>query len=138
MSDQSAIERFEVRIVQLADALDQECKKSGYPLSEWRILLLLHREEGLSVTCLAVTAGLTKSRASRKIQKLEELGIIERRAPGRRSHSLYLTEYGRREVEEKNGIVLRAARNAVSSISHGDLETATSVIERILRRVESG
>lgn len=132
MSAQSATERFEMRIVQLADALDQECKQSGYPLSEWRILLLLHREEGVSVTCLAARAGLTKCRTSRKVQKLEELGIIERRTPGRRSHSLYLTEYGRREVAEKNGIMLRAARNAISAISFGDLEIAISVIEKML------
>lgn len=138
MSGQSAIERFEMRIVQLADALDQECKKSGYPPSEWRILNLLHREEGVSVTFLAARAGLTKCRASRKVQKLEELGFIERRTPGRRSHSLYLTEYGRREVAEKNGIVLRAARNSVGAISFGDLEIAISVIEKMLGGPASG
>lgn len=138
MSDQLAIERFEMRIVQLADALEQECRQSGYPLSEWRILLLLLREEGVSVTCLAERTGLTKSRASRKIQKLEELGIIERRAPRRRSHSLYLTEYGRREVAEKNGIVLHVASNAVNSISCADLEVATSVVEKMLGNSASG
>lgn len=85
----------------MATQLDSELKKYGLKIAYWPTLFLLWEQEGLSQTELAQACMTEHYTTTRVLDKLESLGLIERRADPerRRTFRIYLTPKGR-ELEK--------------------------------------
>ncbi|GGX58248.1 MarR family winged helix-turn-helix transcriptional regulator [Saccharospirillum salsuginis] len=81
----------------MAARLDSELKKYDLKISYWPTLFLLWEQEGLSQTELAKACMTEHYTTTRILDKLEILGLIERRTDpnSRRTFRIYLTEKGR-------------------------------------------
>lgn len=81
----------------MAAQLDAELKKYGLKITYWPTLFLLWEHEGLSQTELAQACMTEHYTTTRILDKLEALGLIERRTDpnSRRTFRIYLTQKGR-------------------------------------------
>lgn len=81
----------------MAAQLDSELKKYDLKITYWPTLFLLWENEGLSQTELAQACMTEHYTTTRILDKLEILGLIERRTDpnSRRTFRIYLTEKGR-------------------------------------------
>jgi len=81
----------------MAAQLDSELKKYDLKITYWPTLFLLWETEGLSQTELAQACMTEHYTTTRILDKLEILGLIERRTDpnSRRTFRIYLTEKGR-------------------------------------------
>jgi len=87
-------------------------------------------EEGYD---LAVRMGTSAPTASRAVDALDELGLVDRKPdPGdRRALQLDLTPEGRRSVEERKARVLEAFRPAVGELPAADREQLAALLARL-------
>lgn len=85
----------------MAGHLDSELKKYDLKIAYWPTLFLLWEQEGMSQTDLAQACMTEHYTTTRVLDKLEILGLIERRADpnSRRTFRIYLTTKGR-ELEK--------------------------------------
>ncbi len=85
----------------MAAHLDKELKQYDLKISYWPTLFLLWEQEGLSQTELAQACMTEHYTTTRILDKLEILGLIERRSDpnSRRTFRIYLTDKGR-ELEQ--------------------------------------
>lgn len=81
----------------MALILDSELKKYDLKISHWPTLFLLWEREGLSQTELAQGCMTEHYTTTRILDRLEILGLIERRADplSRRTFRIFLTKKGR-------------------------------------------
>ena len=81
----------------MAAQLDSELKRYDLKISYWPTLFLLWEQEGLSQTELAQACMTEHYTTTRILDKLEILGLIERRTDpdSRRTFRIHLTEKGR-------------------------------------------
>jgi DNA-binding MarR family transcriptional regulator len=72
-------------------------KPTGLTRSQWRMIVQLHRRDGLSQSELAILLTVGKVSVGGLIDRLEHSGWIERREDqnDRRSNRIYLTKKGR-------------------------------------------
>jgi len=77
--------------------LDAALKREGLSLKYWPSLMCLWEREGVTQAELSRTIKVAGYTTTRTIDRLEELGFVERRADpnSRRAHNLYLTARGR-------------------------------------------
>jgi DNA-binding MarR family transcriptional regulator len=73
---------------------DQRAKKLGITRPQWRVLTMLMRHEGVNQSELAEILELDAMTLCRMVDRLQEAGLVERRADprDRRAWQLYLTE----------------------------------------------
>lgn len=85
----------------MASHLDSELKRYNLKIAYWPTLFLLWEQEGLSQTELAQACMTEHYTTTRVLDKLESLGLIERRSDpdSRRTFRIYLTAQGR-ELEK--------------------------------------
>lgn len=86
----------------VAGAVASELKALGLSVPQFDVLSTLTEAEGLTQQELAARLYVTKGNVSGLIDRLDEAGLVERRAiPGdRRSYALHLTEAGCRLARE--------------------------------------
>jgi MarR family transcriptional regulator, organic hydroperoxide resistance regulator len=105
MPDSITPERLYFRFIRLHQRvfaeMAQTLKPTGLSVPQFDVLSTLTEREGLSQSDLATRLYVTKGNVSGLVDRLVEAGFVERRAtPGdRRSHSLHLTEPGRKAAE---------------------------------------
>ncbi|WP_230425655.1 MarR family winged helix-turn-helix transcriptional regulator [Spartinivicinus ruber] len=82
---------------QMGYSLDARLKKYGLNLALWPTLFLLWQQEGCTQTELAKACQTRNYTTTRVLDKLEELGLVERRPDpdSRRAFRIFLTEKGR-------------------------------------------
>ena len=81
---------------QAAKAVIVEIKEYDLTIALWPTLLCLWEQEGVTQRDIALKSKVDNSTTTRTIDKLEKLGLVERKTdPGsRRSYRIYLTEKG--------------------------------------------
>lgn len=78
----------------LSRDLEREAQRIGLSKAKWRALAHLSRVDAISQTALAANMGVEKAPLGRILDKLEEDGLIERRADpnDRRARLVYATD----------------------------------------------
>lgn len=82
---------------QAAKKLEAQLKAHNLTVALWPTLMCLWEEEGVTQSEIAAKSKVENSTTTRTLDKLENLGLVERRADpnSRRSFRIYLTEKGR-------------------------------------------
>lgn len=91
---------------------EQRARPLGLTRAQWQVLAHLQRQEGINQSGLAELLELEPITVGRLIDRMEEAGLVERRAdPGdRRAHRLFLTERAR-PILERGRALGDAVRN---------------------------
>ncbi len=117
--------------------LERELEQAGgLTLSELDVLITLERAERqtLRLSDLAARVLLTKSGVTRLVDRLEEMGLVERRPcpSDRRGQNAVLTARGRMAHRRTIGIHLRSVATAFSDhVAAGEHAPLRAALERI-------
>jgi MarR family transcriptional regulator, transcriptional regulator for hemolysin len=115
----------------LRNYIDHRAKERGTTRAQWVVLFRLRAHEGLSQVDLAEVLELQPISLVRLLDRLVEQGLLERRhdPKDRRANRLFLTEAGRRLVDD-----LDSLRDAIASDVLGDIpdEVIASSLKTLL------
>jgi MarR family transcriptional regulator for hemolysin len=103
--------------------VDERAKEFGTTRAQWGVLGRLRRQEGLTQVELAAQLGLQPISLVRLLDRLVEQKCVERRTDphDRRANKLYLTEKGRRMIEELDPHGHRLRADVLESFSNEDV-----------------
>ena len=96
------------------------------------ILVIVEANAGLTQQALADAAHLDRSTMVSVLDKLEDRGLVERRAADRRSNGLYLTSAGNALLRSLKRKVARHERRVVKNLSVREREQLVKLLQRIL------
>ncbi|TMC76356.1 MAG: MarR family transcriptional regulator [Chloroflexi bacterium] len=123
--------------VAVARAMDRDIQvQAGLALAEHHLLAVIDAagEQGIRPTDLALASTLTKSGLTRAVDRLGELGFIERRAcpSDGRGQLVALTAKGRQKLRRSAPEFFRSvARHFADQLTEREMETLASAFERI-------
>lgn len=117
----------------MAARLDSELKRYDLKISYWPTLFLLWEQEGLSQTELAKACGTEHYTTTRVLDKLEELGLIERRTDptSRRTFRIHLTEQGRALEKPLTDTAQRVNDHYLGPLTPAQQKTLLALIQTI-------
>lgn len=120
-----------------ADDAARALEPLGLELFEYDVLSALRRQGSpfsLPATALARETELSSGAMTNRIDRLEERGLVARRADpeDRRSVIVRLTARGRRAIDEAIGVRLEAAREALEHLSKAELRQLASLLRSVL------
>jgi DNA-binding MarR family transcriptional regulator len=120
----------------LRESLLQRFTNAGYQVTpdQWAILARLGQQDGISQQALADRFHRSKVSAFQLISRLEKQGLVARRSdPGDdRSNLIFLTPEGRAVQSVLVSLAQENMDQALDGISDADLETAKSVVRKII------
>jgi len=109
---------------------------AGYQITpeQWALLAHLWQQDGLSQQALANRFHRSKVSAFQLISRLEKQGLVRRSTdPGDgRSNLIYLTPKGRKIQSELVALASDNMIQALDGISEADMDTAKSVVQKII------
>jgi MarR family transcriptional regulator for hemolysin len=115
----------------LRKRFEQNARDSGLTRSQWQVLTYLAQNEGINQKGLAELLEIEPITLGRILDKLETLGLIERRPhpTDRRTWLLHLVEAARPKLEEIRvlGDVIR--REALAGVSEDDGQRLLKTLE---------
>ncbi|MEY4869910.1 MAG: hypothetical protein RIS11_1104 [Pseudomonadota bacterium] len=120
-------------------AFDERVRTHGMTRAQWRVLGLLLRFGGSTQVTLAEMMDVEPITAARMIDRLQEAGLVERRADpsDRRAWRIHLTAKGESKLEELRPTALSLYEDAVSGLNQAqqaELETMLNIIRSNLTR----
>ncbi|CCD93773.1 putative Transcriptional regulatory protein slyA-like, MarR family [Bradyrhizobium sp. ORS 375] len=121
----------------LRNYIDHRAKQCGTTRAQWVVLYRLRAQEGLSQVDLADVLELQPISLVRLLDRLVEQGLLERRHDprDRRANRLYLTEAGRKVVDEfdevRDTIVADVLQDTPDAAVATSLATLRALKERI-------
>jgi DNA-binding MarR family transcriptional regulator len=123
----------------LRKAFDERARALGITRPQWRVLVLLARFGGCTQAMLADRLDVEPITAARMIDRLEDAGLVERRADpnDRRAWRLHLTEAGESSMLKLRPLAVDLFEEAlfgVSSDQRIQLESALIAIRDNLSR----
>jgi len=96
------------------------------------ILVVIGENPGLTQQALANAAHLDRSTVVTVIDKLEDRGLVERRAADRRSNGLFLADKGTNLLRALKRKVAQHERRVVRNLSAGERAQLVALLQRIL------
>lgn len=96
------------------------------------ILVIVEANAGLTQQALANAAHLDRSTMVTVLDKLEDRGLVERRAADRRSNGLYLTSAGNTLLRGLKRKVAQHERRVVKNLSVRERQQLVELLQRIL------
>jgi len=123
--------------VAVARAMDRDLQRqAGLALAEHHLLAIINEagEAGIRPTDLTLASTLTKSGLTRAVDRLEGLGLIDRRVcpTDGRGQLLGLTAKGRRMLRRAAPEFFRSvARHFADHLTEREVETLATAFERI-------
>ena len=117
----------------LRERFNETARSLGLTLAQARSLLHLSRNEGISQVALARLLEIQPITLLRQLDRLEESGLIERRADprDRRAQQLYLTHAGKGLLAEIAELSRDLAADAYAGMSEEELRTIIGGLSRI-------
>jgi MarR family transcriptional regulator for hemolysin len=114
---------------------DRRAAELGVTRAQWRVLVRLSREDGLRQVALADALDVEPITLCRMIDRLEEAGVVERRADeeDRRAWRIHLTPQAGPLIETLHGI----AENFLAEMLSGIDETEQARVRDVLARVRT-
>ncbi|HLJ64044.1 MAG TPA: MarR family transcriptional regulator [Stellaceae bacterium] len=103
----------------LRKKFDQQARGLGLSRSQWQVLVHLSRHEGIHQAGLAEILEVETITLGRHIDRLEEAGLVERRAhrSDRRARLLFMTEKAKPIMEEMRMIALSTREEALTGLT---------------------
>lgn len=120
-------------------AFDERVRTQGITRPQWRVLGLLARFGGSTQVALAEMMDVEPITLGRMIDRLQEAGLVERRADpaDRRAWRIHLTARGEASLDELRPTALSLFQDAVSGLSdaqQAELEAMLNVMRSNLTR----
>jgi MarR family transcriptional regulator for hemolysin len=99
-------------------SFEKNAIRYGLSSAQWRLLVRVFKEEGLTQARLAEVLEVEPISVSRLIDRMEEAGWIERRADAadRRARNIFLTERSRAIFGEMRGIADQVFEKALTGL----------------------
>ena len=125
---------YQLRLAQRAIFADfaDTVGESGISPGLFGILVVIGENPGLTQQALANAAHLDRSSVVTVLDKLEDRGLVERRAADRRSNGLFLAEKGTALLRELKRKVASHERRVVQNLSATEREQLVALLQRIL------
>ncbi len=110
----------------------------GITAMDWRMLVMLCSEPGISVSAASPVSGYDKGAVSRSLQNLEQLQLAEGRAEGRnnRHKQWYLTRKGQRLHDRILAAALERQQLLLSGMQADEVMQFNSLLKRFLHNLE--
>ncbi len=107
----------------------------GLDVPEWRVLVTVGPERGCTAQYIAGSTRMHKTRVSRAIAHLVELGLMERTSSthDRRAMELRLSKTGRRMYQELVPLALERERTLLSCLNKDELRGFLLALENLER-----
>lgn len=117
----------------LSRDLEREAQRIGLSKAKWRVLAHLSRVDAISQTALATSMGVEKAPLGRILDKLEEDGLIERRADpdDRRARLVYATDNISPLADQMVGIAAEVFATAFNGINQGEIRQFEKTLSRL-------
>ncbi|WP_299348832.1 MarR family winged helix-turn-helix transcriptional regulator [uncultured Shimia sp.] len=114
-------------------------KQFGIGAMDWRMLVMLSREPGSSVSHAAKTIGIDKAAVSRSLQRLEKMNLVSAKAsgPDERRKDWTLTPAGARMHDEILIVALERQRQLLTGFSKAEVEQFTDYLARFLSNLDT-
>ena len=125
---------YQLRLAQRAIFADfaDTVGESGISPGLFGILVVIGENPGLTQQALANAAHLDRSTVVTVIDKLEDRGLVERRAADRRSNGLFLADQGASLLRGLKRKVARHERRVVQNLSARERAQLVALLQRIL------
>lgn len=119
----------------MAQDLDEALKAHDLKIGYWPTLFLLWEEEGLSQTELAKGCMTEHYTTTRTLDKLEILGLVERRPDpqSRRTFRIFLTDKGRRLQKPLTAEAEKINEKYLAPLSETKKESIIKMLQQINR-----
>jgi len=119
-----------------ADHLESE---HGLTVADWRVMLVLGREPGLTAAEITSRWAMDKMAISRSIRRLTDAGLIarERNPEDRRAYHLSLTASGRALHRAVMPGATRRYREFVGCLSKREFETLRRALAKLIAHAET-
>jgi len=118
--------------------LNQDLRKHGLTIANWRLLAVLDANETASINELVSYAMIEQSTVSRLIARMEEDDLVNRDRIDEdgRVRSISMTEVGRRKYQTVQEITLAHAERALIGLSQAEKDTLERLIATMRRNLE--
>lgn len=125
---------YQLRLAQRAIFADfaDTVGESGISPGLFGILVIIGENPGLTQQALANAAHLDRSSVVTVLDKLEDRGLVERRAADRRSNGLFLADQGAALLRKLKRKVASHERRVVQNLSTTEREHLVALLQRIL------
>lgn len=126
--------------IQIADlarvtrtAVDKKARTIGMTRAQWAVLLKVSRAEGMRQIDLAQEMGVEPITVARLVDRLETMGVIERRADprDRRAKRLHLTPGAAPLVEKVNALVDDVFATVFAGIDPEEMTVLSAMLRRL-------
>jgi len=116
---------------------EKQARRFGLTKAQWSVLAKLERTEGLKQAEIADMLEIQPITLTRLIDKLYELGLIERRSDDhdRRVNRLYLTEAARPLMLKLSGLRNEITDTALAGLSAADTHLLVAQLETVKNNV---
>ena len=110
-------------------------ERFGLDIPEWRVLVTVGPERGCTARHIADSTRMHKTRVSRAIAHLEELGLMDRTSSpqDRRQMPLRLSKAGRRLYQELVPLALERERMLLACLNKDELRGFLLALEQLER-----
>ncbi|MCJ2188429.1 MarR family winged helix-turn-helix transcriptional regulator [Novosphingobium beihaiensis] len=118
-------------------AFDERAREIGVTRPQWQVLSVLLRHEGIKQGGLAELLEVEPITAGRMIDRMQEAGLVERRADpaDRRAWQLYLTGRGRKIIDRLQPLAVETSRAAFEGVSEEETVQLLHTLDRILENL---
>lgn len=112
---------------------DRRARSLGLSRSRWQILWFLSKHEGTHQAGLAEVLDVAPISLARQLDRLEEDGLVERRADAsdRRCYRLYLTDRSLPMLEKMHELGTQTRSIALAGFSEAEIDTLVEALTRI-------
>ena len=109
---------------------DRRAREEGLTRSRWQVLWHLARHEGVHQAALAEILGVAPISLTRQLERLEQEGLVERRADpaDRRRRRLYLTEAATPALQRLRELAGLTRERAFRGLSNEQIDTFREVL----------
>lgn len=123
----------------LRNYIEHRAKSRGTTRAQWIVLFRLRQQEGLSQVDLAEVMELQPISLVRLLDRLVNQGLLERRPhpTDRRANQLYLTDTGRRLVDDLDSLRDSIAKETLRDTPVAALQTALGVLQQVKDNVKN-
>lgn len=112
---------------------DRFAETTGMSRPQWHVLAHIAKREGINQASLADTVGVEPISVCRMVDRLETLGLVERRADpnDRRARLLYTTEAARPGVERMRAAARELFAEGLTGLTPQEVETLNTLLRRV-------
>ncbi|WP_295893462.1 MarR family winged helix-turn-helix transcriptional regulator [uncultured Vibrio sp.] len=122
---------------QAAKKFEVELKKHGLTVALWPTMMCLWEEEGVTQRDISAKSKVENSTTTRTIDKLEKLGLVERRDDpnSRRSFRIYLTQQGHDLKDVLSPIPVAVNNEMLSSLDAKEQAEMIRLLQKMVASV---